>query len=154
MGKIVVCADHPSNEFFGRFPNCLMYRSPEEFVQRVKQALDMEPVPLSAEQQHCLSWEAATERFIECTDLYGMAASGAETKTLSYPKRKNLQSASMLNISNLFDNCLSFAHYCLTGNEALRLCSGAIPGSREWSEQHCKDLNLLPSHVQNPIYGW
>eukprot|EP00850_Spirogloea_muscicola_P022290 SM000286S10653 [mRNA] locus=s286:66148:82554:- [translate_table: standard] len=69
MGKLVVCADHPSNEFFRSFPNCLIYKTGQEFVEKVQEAVARDPVPLTAEQRHLLSWEAATDRFIESADL-------------------------------------------------------------------------------------
>ncbi|PPR98986.1 hypothetical protein GOBAR_AA21685 [Gossypium barbadense] len=110
MGKFVVCADHPSNEFFRSFPNCLTYKSSEDFVAKVKEALANEPQPLTPEQIYNLSWEAATQRFVEYSEL--------------------------------------------DRNELLRLCTGAIPGTRDYDKQHCKDLHLLPPQVENPIYGW
>eukprot|EP01039_Chlorochromonas_danica_P006576 gene6576-7266_t len=64
MGKWVVCAKHPSNEFFEQFPNCLIYRNEEEFAANVIWALHHDPHPLTAEQRHALSWEAATDRFL------------------------------------------------------------------------------------------
>lgn len=69
MGKIVVCADHPSNDFFRAFPNCYIYKTPQEFVEKVQKAMASEPEPLSPELQHLLSWEAATDRFIDSADL-------------------------------------------------------------------------------------
>ena len=44
MGKWVVCAKHPSNEFFEQFPNCLTYRNEEEFAANVYWALHHEPL--------------------------------------------------------------------------------------------------------------
>ena len=69
MGKFVVCADHPSNEFFRSFPNCFTYKSSKDFVAKVREALASEPQPLTPEQRYNLSWEAATQRFIEYSDL-------------------------------------------------------------------------------------
>ncbi|XP_027349448.1 digalactosyldiacylglycerol synthase 1, chloroplastic isoform X2 [Abrus precatorius] len=155
MGKFVVCADHPSNEFFRSFPNCLTYKTSEDFVAKVKEALEKEPYPLTPEQRYQLSWEAATQRFMEYSELDRILNKEKDGEKLSTDNGKLIaKSASMPNLAELVDGGLAFAHYCLTGNEFLRLCTGAIPGTRDYDKQHCKDLHLLPPQIENPIYGW
>ncbi|KAJ6722885.1 DIGALACTOSYLDIACYLGLYCEROL SYNTHASE 2 CHLOROPLASTIC [Salix koriyanagi] len=69
MGKIVVCANHPSNDFFKQFPNCRTYDNSNGFVEATRKALTEEPAELTGAQRHELSWEAATERFLRVADL-------------------------------------------------------------------------------------
>jgi len=155
MGKFVVCADHPSNEFFSTFPNCLTYKTSEDFLAKVKEALLNEPHPLTPEQMYQLSWEAATQRFMESSDLDRILNGEKGDAKLRRGNGKLIgRSVSMPSLSELVDGGLAFAHYCFTGNEFLRLCTGAIPGTRDYDKQHCKDLHLLPPQVENPIYGW
>ncbi|KAI7734874.1 hypothetical protein M8C21_008812 [Ambrosia artemisiifolia] len=142
MGKFVVCADHPSNDFFRSFPNCLSYNSPQDFVEKVKLAMESEPHPLTPDQRFSLSWEAATERFMQSSEL---------DKILTQTSRLTRTSNS---VASLIDGTLAFAHYCFTGNEFFRLCTGAVPGTRDYDKQHSSDLHLLPPDVENPIYGW
>ncbi|KAL5180239.1 Digalactosyldiacylglycerol synthase 1, chloroplastic [Glycine soja] len=54
------------------------------------------------------------------------------------------KSTSMPNLTELVDGGLAFPHYFLIGNQFQRLCIGAIPGTRDYDNQHCKDLHLLP----------
>ncbi|XP_074566540.1 digalactosyldiacylglycerol synthase 1, chloroplastic-like [Curcuma longa] len=154
MGKFVICADHPSNEFFRAFPNCLTYKTSEDFVARLKEAMDNEPLPLTSEQRYNLSWEAATQRFMEYSELDKVLSNQETKSTQANNKGKIKKSISMPTLSDTVDGGLAFAHYCLTGNEILRLSTGAIPGTRDYSKQHSLDLNLLPPQVQNPVYGW
>ncbi|XP_072981494.1 digalactosyldiacylglycerol synthase 1, chloroplastic-like [Typha angustifolia] len=155
MGKFVICTDHPSNDFFRSFPNCLTYKTTEDFVARVKEAMASEPQPLTPEERYHLSWEAATQRFMEYSELDKVLSSDSNvSREGANPKNILKKSVSMPNMSDMVDGGLAFAHYCLTGNEILRLATGAIPGSRDYDKQHCIDLHLLPPQVQNPVYGW
>ncbi|KAL6575083.1 Digalactosyldiacylglycerol synthase 1, chloroplastic [Orobanche minor] len=155
MGKFVVCADHPSNDFFRAFPNCLTYKTPEDFVSKVKEAMENEPQPLTPEQRYNLSWESATQRFMEYSELDKVLSnSGGRNPNRIRNNNGLTKSASLPNLNEIVDGGLAFAHYCLTGNEFLRLCTGAIPGTRDYDKQHSEDLHLLPPQVENPIYGW
>ncbi|CAL9098881.1 unnamed protein product [Musa textilis] len=153
MGKFVICAEHPSNDFFRAFPNCLTYKTSEDFVAKVKEAMANEPQPLTPEQRYDLSWEAATQRFVEYSEL-DKVLSKQESTSVNADNTKISKSTSMPTLSAAVDGGLAFAHYCLTSNEILRLSTGAIPGTRNYSKQHCIDLHLLPPQVQNPVYGW
>lgn len=51
MGKFVLIADHPSNTFFTRFANCLVFRTREEFATQVNWALNHTPKKLTPEER-------------------------------------------------------------------------------------------------------
>ena len=67
MGKFVIIPDHPSNVFFLQFPNCLTYKNLRDCVEKLNWALQNEPEPLTEQQSHIFTWEAATDRLIEAS---------------------------------------------------------------------------------------
>lgn len=112
MGKWVVCAEHPANAFFTQFKNCLIYRTPEEFSEHMKHALAVEPAPMTEEDRERLTWEAATERFLDVTEL-------AEKDLAPGPMAAAVDTAAWA------------AHNSLCGLEALRTAAGAGINTRD-----------------------
>lgn len=163
MGKIVVCADHPSNEFFRSFPNCYTYRTPAEFVEKVKLALASQPQPLVPELQHLLSWEAATDRFIDSAELQNLPPRGPRSGKGKRKRRLPIEAAKRRTmtlslvtlpkkmLSSVLDTGLSYAHYFLSGIEIARRAAGALPGTKNIGEEFRKDLPLPPPKT---VYGW
>ena len=46
MGKWAIVQEHPSNEFFSTFSNCLVHKTPEEFSKHLNFALQTDPHPV------------------------------------------------------------------------------------------------------------
>lgn len=62
MGKFAIIPNHPSNEFFMQFTNCLSYDTLEECAEKAKWAIENTPMTLSEEERRKFTWEAANER--------------------------------------------------------------------------------------------
>ncbi|GAA0174265.1 hypothetical protein LIER_41687 [Lithospermum erythrorhizon] len=132
MGKIVVCANHPSNDFFKQFPNCRTYDDGKGFVKATSEALAGEPLMLTDAQRHELSWEAATERFLKVSDLEKMSAKKSEGKS-----SKGFLSTS-LSLQQSLENASAFVHFMGTS------IFGSLP-----DEEQQEDLGL-----SNPSGIW
>lgn len=152
MGKIVVCANHPSNDFFKQFPNCRTYDGRNGFVEATLKALAEEPAQPTDAQTHQLSWESATERFLQVAELVGDVV----TKRSKSPSR-HLESES-LNSKRIIEDAFGYLHYVASGFETSRRALGAIPGSLQPDEQLCKELGLVTElgkgHCHRPNGSW
>ncbi len=61
--KFVLLPDDPSNDYFLRFKNCLAYRTPQEFREKLSFALENIPEEDSLVEE--FAWEATTERLLD-----------------------------------------------------------------------------------------
>ncbi|XP_057532232.1 digalactosyldiacylglycerol synthase 2, chloroplastic [Amaranthus tricolor] len=138
MGKIVVCANHPSNEFFRQFPNCFIYDDSKGFVATIQKALTEQPTPLTDAQQHELSWEAATQRFLNVTQLDQVSTPRLSTRHST----KKFASLSSSNMKKKLEDASAYIHNAVSGFEFTRTAFGAIPGTLKPDEEICKELGL------------
>lgn len=60
MGKFVIIPRHPSNEFFYRYENVLLFENEREFAGCIQHTLTHNPVPLSPSELEQFSWKKAT----------------------------------------------------------------------------------------------
>ena len=140
MGKFVVVAKHPSNEFFSTFPNCIVFDDEASFSAAVRRALSEQPRPLSPEDRARLTWEAATTRFLDVADVDGLAAAAraagaapaAGAPSSMFARLANgaflpfrLMTSAARVVSNATDDALAVVHNTLTGVEPIRRAMGA-----------------------------
>lgn len=139
MGKLVVCANHPSNEFFKQFPNCHIYNdNKKDFVDTTKKALAGEPTQMTDALRYELSWEAATERFLKAAQL-DQAASPSDG--IGRTSSKKFMSTS-LSLRQNMEDASAYLHYVVSGSEITRRAFGAIPESLEPDEELRNELGL------------
>lgn len=139
MGKTVICANHPSNDFFKQFPNCYTYTSGKEFVKLTLKALTEEPSPVADELRGKLSWEAATERFTMVAEL-NQNVSEAIVPSTSKP----FMFISTQQLKTGIEDASAILHNTVSGIEVARCAFGAIPKTLQPDEQMCKELGLAP----------
>ncbi|KAK2983964.1 hypothetical protein RJ640_027289 [Escallonia rubra] len=137
MGKIVVCAEHPSNDFFKQFPNCRTFEDGDGFVKATCKALTDEPALLTDAQRYELSWEAATERFLRAAELDNVPARRLK-KTPS-----KLFGSTSLNLSRNLEDASALVHFV-----------GTALLSSQPDEEQCKELGLdVPARKHGFTFG-
>ena len=134
MGKIVVCANHPSNDFFKQFTNCWTYQDNNGFVKETLKALSEEPGQLTDAQMHELSWDAAIEKFLQAAGLDQVV----ERKPTKTPPKKFM--SMRMNLWKNMDDESAYVHYVASGIEAWRRVFSAIPGSLQPDEEQRQEL--------------
>lgn len=111
MGKWAIVQEHPSNTYFSSFSNCLVYKTPGEFSHHLDYALEHDPSPMSSEERKRLTWEDATQRFLDVAEL------GPADR--QHPLETAMDKAAWAVVNGL------------TGTETLRVALGAGANTRD-----------------------
>ena len=112
-----------------------MYNTEKEFVRLTMKALAEEPIPLSDDLRHELSWEAATERFVRVADI----APSMSVKQQN-PTSQHFMRISPEELQKNMEEASAFFHNTISGIETARCVFGAIPTTLQPDEQQCKEL--------------
>ncbi|KAD3337381.1 hypothetical protein E3N88_32901 [Mikania micrantha] len=89
-------------------------------------------------------------RFMEYSELEKILnTSTSESDKVNAIVRK---SKSVPSLTSMVDGGIAFAHYCLTGNEFLRQCTGAVPGTRDYNKQHCKSSSVTSTRRKPDLW--
>ena len=120
-----------------------MYNNGEEFPIVTRKALENEPVPLSDELRHELSWVAATERFEMAAELN--QANNIRTVS-AYPKSSGSTYFLALKLRKSMEEVSAILHQSVSGIEVARCAFGAIPKILKPDAQQCLELGLVREH--------